>query len=240
MYRHLIIAIFAVSLLAGCSARQPTSPAPVETQLPARTSVIEHPRPSPAANTQGFSDVGCEGQLSAASCAELIALGCDVIWPTYQFGGLKPAQAVMSCIHEDVKPANKEYFTQGMCLDRSYHSYVIFQNGKYQLAKEAEFRSVFAPIESADEALSYALAVTEFFPDYDVEISPYNVYLVETIEETHVEEMPAGYLVHLFDSDHRCGCALHPIYAVDVLVTRDGQIQQANRQEIYQQHVCVD
>lgn len=240
MHRYLITAIFAAYLLASCSVPPTASPAPVETQLPARTSVIEYPRPSLTANTQGLSDVGCEGQLSAKSCADLIALGCDATWPTNQLGGLKPAYAVMSCSHADGEPPNKEYFTRGMCLDQSYHSYVIFQNGKYQLAQEAEFRSVFAPIESADEALSYALAVTEFFPDYDIEISPFNVYLVETIEETHVEEMTEGYLVHLFDSDHRCGCALHPIYTVDVLITRDGEVRQATRQEIYRQHVCVD
>jgi hypothetical protein len=147
----------------------------------------------------------------------------------------------MQCIHENGEPPNKDYFKQGMCLDRSFYSHIIFQDGKYSLiAKESEFRSVFVPIESSDEALSYALAVTPLFPSYHIEVNSHNVYLADTLEETHVDETSGGYLVHLFDSDHQCGCVLHPIYGVDVLVTRDGEIQQVKRQEVYQERICVD
>jgi len=97
----------------------------------------------------------------------------------------------------------------------------------------ADLQPVFAPVESADEALSYALAVADdnYYAAFGLKIHndgsakvPYPTpqYLVARIEDTHVEETTEGYLVHLFRSP-ACLCG-YETYAVGVLVTREGQV----------------
>jgi len=49
-----------------------------------------------------------------------------------------------------------------------------------------------------------------------------------------------NYRVYLFDNDHRFGCDTHSQYAVTVLVTRDGDVSEIERQEIYRRYVCTD
>jgi len=184
--------------------------------------------------------MGCEGQLKE-SCTDLIALGCDVIGPGFQFGGLQPPYAVMECIHENAEPPNREYFKQKPGLDPRYRSYVIFQGGKYGLIiKKSEFNEIFAPIESIDEAISYAMVMTSLSSRYDIDLKANVDYLVDVIEETHVKETPDGYLVYLFDWDRKMGCDIHTSYAVKVLVTRDGEVREVERQEIYREHACTD
>jgi hypothetical protein len=65
-------------------------------------------------------------------------------------------------------------------------------------------------------------------------------YLVDVIQETHAEETPDGYLVYLFDWSHKMGCDIHPSYAVKVLVTREGDVHEVERQEIYKSYSCFD
>jgi len=230
MRGYLLIKLaVVVCLLAGCS------------EFSRKTSIIEHSPPDWDLDQQGFKDVGCEGQLLTDSCAELIALGCDVIVPSDRFGGLEPSHAVMICIHENGKPLNMEHFKQGAGLDTRYRSTVIFQEHKYRLiSSETDFQAIFAPIESTDEALSYALSVTSFSARYDLGGQTNREYLVDVIEESHAEETQDGFLVQLFDGDHIMGCGNHSAYAVKVLVTRDGEVHEVERREIYKEYACYD
>ena len=225
----LLALVIAVFILSGCW--QPSQ----------KVRVIEYPPPDWTPNTQGFRDIGCEGQLTA-SCAALIDLGCDVIGvPGFQFGGLQPPYAVMECIHEQGEPPSSPYFKQKPGLDSRYRSYVIFEDGSYRLLiKKSEFKSVFAPIESTDEATSYAMVMTSLRSDNSIDPAAQVDYRVDVIEETHAEETSEGYLVYLFDWDRKMGCDLHSTYAVKVLVTRAGEVQEVERQEIYRQEACTD
>ncbi len=108
------------------------------------------------------------------------------------------------------------------------------------IIKQSEFKAIFAPVESTDEALSYAMAMTSLSARYDIDPNANVDYLVEMIEESHAEETPDGYLVHLFDSDRKMGCDTHSFYAVKVLVTRDGEVHEAGCQEIYRSYACFD
>ncbi len=50
---------------------------------------------------------------------------------------------------------NAEYFRQKPGLDTRYRSHVIFGNDTYRLImRGSDFREIFAPIESNDEAIS--------------------------------------------------------------------------------------
>lgn len=230
MRRYALLAVaFASLILAGCW--QPRQ----------KVRVVEYPPPDWALNTQGFSDTGCQGPLGP-TCAALIDLGCDRIQtPGFHFGGLQPPYAVMECINEQEQPPGSGYFKQKPGLDNRYRSYVIFQEGAYRLMiKKSEFKSVFAPVESAGEAISYAMVMTSLYSDNAIDPEASLDYRVDVIEETHAEETPQGYLVYLFDWDRTMGCDVHSTYAVKVLVTRAGDVQEVERQEIYRQKACTD
>ncbi|MEJ5202000.1 MAG: hypothetical protein WHV66_07160 [Anaerolineales bacterium] len=203
--------------------------------------IIEYPPLDWAVNAQRLRDTGCLGNLQE-SCPELVALGCDAInAPGFYLGGLQPPYAVMECIHENGQPPNPEYFKQPAGLDSRYRSYAIHQQEKFKLIiKKSEFKEIFAPVESTEEALSYAMAMTSLKARFDLDASANIDYLVDVIEETHAEYTPNGYLVYLFDWSHKMGCDNHPFYAVKVLVTQEGDVHEMERQEIYRSYACFD
>lgn len=225
----LIKLVAAVCILTSCS------------MLPRKTSVVEYPALNWSINTQKFRESGCFGKLQA-SCTELIALGCDEIGAArFHLGGLQPPYAVMECIHNNGEPSNREYFKQPPGMDTRFRSFVILRDGKYSLLiKKSEFKQIFAPIEASDEALSYAMAMTSLSARYDIDPKANVDYLVDVIEETHVEETKGGFLVTLFDWDHKMGCDNHSFYVVKVLVTRDGDVREVERQVIYTGYSCFD
>lgn len=227
MFRlSLLKYIVPVLLLTGCS--QPVT-------------VIDYPPLDWSINGQRVKEVGCEGNLQE-NCPELVALGCDqVTTPRFFLGGLQPPYPVLECIHKPGEPRNQVYFKQVPGLDPRYRSYVLYQDGTFRLLiKQSEFKAVFAPVESAEEAVSYAMAMTSLSARFDLDPNANVKYLVDRIEETHAEETPEGYLVYLFDWSHKMGCDIHPFYAVKVLVTREGDVYEVERQEIYKSYVCTD
>lgn len=176
------------------------------------------------------------------SCSELIALGCDEIQGArFYIGGLQPPYPVMECIHENGEPPNIEYFRQLNGLDRRYRSFIIYKDSEYKLIiKKSEFKAIFAPVDSMDEALSYTMAMTSLGARFDINPNENIDYLVDVIEETHAEQTPEGYLVYLFDWSHKMGCDTHPFYAVKALVTWEGDVHEVERQEIYWSYACFD
>ena len=229
MHRYsLLLFIIPACLLAGCAVSQ-------------KVSVTEYPPLDWAINAQRLEQTGCTASLQQA-CPELTALGCDEIHgPRFHLGGLQPPYPVMECIHEGGEPPNRAYFRQPAGLDTRYRSYAVFQDGKYRLViKRSEFQAIFAPIESKEEALSYAMAMTSLSARFDIDPAASVDYLVDEIEETHAEETPDGYLVYLFDADRAMGCDNHAFYSVNVLVTRDGEVREVKREEIYRSYACFD
>lgn len=228
LFRRSVFLKFLVLpiILAGCSKP---------------TTVVEYPPLDWAINGERLKEVGCTENLQE-SCPELVALGCDEInSPRFYLGGLEPVYPVMECIHEKDEPPNPEYFKQLSGLDPRYRSYAVSQDGQFRLLiKRSEFKSIFAPVESTDEAISYAMAMTGLQARFDIDPNADIDYLVDVIEETHAVETPDGYLVYLFDWSHAMGCASHPFYAVKILVTREGDVREVDRQEIYRSYACFD
>ena len=129
------------------------------------------------------------------------------------------------------------------CLMPQLVRYLVFQDGKFKLTASLEaFRALYAPIESADEALSYALAVTGLSAQYNLKAGAMR-YKVSVLEDTHVEQSGEGFNVHLFYYQ-LCGCGPHGTSAVEVTVSRSGEVQQGERRLIFedpsQDGLCVD
>ncbi len=227
MLKHDLLSVMISMLFLSSCSRQ--------------TIIIDYPPLDWTINAQRIEDIGCLGNLKE-TCPELVSLGCDeVVPPGFFLGGLQPPYAVMECIHHNGETPNGDYFRQLQGMDQRYRSFVIHQDGRFRLLiQKEEFKDIIAPIEQAGEAISYAMAMTSLDARFDLDTGDGIEFLVDKIEETHAEETPDGYLVYLFDWSHKMGCDIHPFYAVKVIVTKEGDVREVERKEIYRSYACFD
>jgi hypothetical protein len=169
---------------------------------------VNHPRPEVNVDFAVFEDVGCPprdgeyGQYSNRRCeadSPMVALGCDEIRRDNSLGGLEPAYPIAECVlspYYAEEPsaeigqiiAEGQYlFSRGASMPQ-FIRYVIFRDDQFELVEtRAEFRSVFTPITTPEEAYSYALVLTnELSVRYNLEYDPKYEYFVDEIEDTHV------------------------------------------------------
>ena len=205
---------------------------------------INHPTPNLSVSFDAFND----DQAMAA-------LGCDEIQaPSSLIGALVPSYPIAICaivympgerseeLLAEIDSGQFLYYTGG--LFGSYIRYVIHQNGEFVLLKtEEDFRRLFAPIESPDEALSYVLAIRNLSASYGIQYDPAYEYEVDTIEDTYVTPDPDGYLIHLF-YDQAFGCGPHWTSEVDVHVSVEGNVEEVASNPIFRDpnldDVCID
>jgi hypothetical protein len=243
MRRYLWIFLMVVTL-AGCKL------AP---------EFIHHPQPELTVDVSVFEDAGCPqneyGGLICSDDSPLADLGCDLIAAPSEFmGGLDPAYPIAKCyfqslLHYDdwdliyqVEDEGSVYSYGG--LDLVYMRYVIYKDGEFELIKTLdEMQNIFAPIASPAEALGYALATDDYFAYYGIEYDRDLRYLVDVVEDTHVEEVDDGYLVQLYYY-RSYGCGPHTTSAVDLFVTYDGQVEEVNWEGVIEDpeedKLCMD
>lgn len=219
---------------------------------------INHPQPELTVDVSVFEDAGCLREDWKLICSEdsplADFLGCDSITvPSHLMGGLDPAYPIVKCNYESYMhydgegyyPVEDEGFVYSSGgLYQVYIRYVIYKDGEFVLIKTVdEMQSTFAPITSPTEALSYALASNNFFAYYDLEYDSDLRYLVNVVEDTYVEEVEDGYLVHLYYY-RSYGCGPHTTSAVDVLITNQGDIGELVFEGVFENpeedDVCVD
>jgi hypothetical protein len=213
--------------------------------------VKNHPEPAYSPNPGMFDDSSCPEQNGRWLCpadGTLGQLGCEQIRPPGDvLAALQPAYPVRMCLvlrDASQRLAEGEYVYREGCLMSEYVRYVISKDGDLKTLKSvADLQQTYAPIETEQEALSYALAVTGLGVRYGLTAQADLRYFVDELEDTHVKTIPQGYQAHLFDYK-LCGCGPHPTYTVDVLVTRDGQVRELSREKIYEDpaedKLCVD
>jgi hypothetical protein len=114
------------------------------------------------------------------------------------------------------------------------------------ISTQEELRDWFAPIESTDEALSYALVATGYSAKYapgDYRLAVGDVcdpgpehyyYYTDVLEDTHVAEVVNGYHVHLFYGENT-GCGPFPVWSVTVEVSSDGAISEFRKVKLFEQ-----
>lgn len=225
---YTIVMVICLVLLAGCSPR-----------------FVHHPVPDLAVNTDWLGEAGCTlsrgTTFDCTPTGPLGTLGCEKVRVVDLYGGLSPSDPLVECDNYTGELAYRTGFSAGGCSIPYLTTHVMFKDNAYHLVGRAEVRALFAPIESADEALSYALAATDRQAIYGGKAERFYKYLAREIEDTHVDETSEGYLVHLFaPMDPRCGCGVHTVDAVDLLVMRDGQIRTVASQPVYEFDACID
>ena len=211
-------------------------------------TITNHPKPDLTVDFTPFEGAGCPIHeygyyYFCAEDSELYALGCDRLAPVSDVvGGLDPAYPMAECIYvpmgrPDVEdPYNtpeSEYIFNTGGLMPTLVRYVIAVDEEFQLVKNAEeFASIFAPVESPEEALGFAIAVLDVYASYGMTYNPKYKYEVLSLEDTFVETVADGYIVHAFDYQF-FGCGPHYYYAVAVKVTFDGQVDAIEWTKIY-------
>jgi len=219
-----------------------------------RPTFINHQAPNAVMNLKPFTDAGCkpdpEGHMRCpTSLPPFDQIGCDeIIEASPLLDSLTPAVPIMQCMIEPTDPNTKldpgEFiYSQGCTQTSTYMRYVVYQNGKFRLIKTSgELKSVYAPIESPAEALSYAIARTGFQAFFGLKESNMR-YLVNQIEDTTVTWDQQSIVVNLF-SFEPCGCAPHVMSSQKVQIKPDGSLTIVSTTPVWedptQDSVCND
>lgn len=246
----MIVAVVSCSLPLGAPPTPAATPSPTPKPTSIITSIITHPKPNFTSDLDKFREAGCSVEAQGSTywnCEDnspVTLLGCESLAAYKLFGALTPPYPIMFCYAFDQAPPNEliRYYKELGCMRPFYKSYVMFKDNTFQLvSSKPEFRMLFAPITSPDEALSYALLTTGMYADYSTELDPNFKYLTEEIENTYVKETSDGYIVHLFDGPFPpCSCGTHTVNMVNVLVTKGGEITIIDSKPAYQYEMCID
>jgi hypothetical protein len=202
----------------------------------------------PATNRDiaAFVAAGCihdggEGLLCSPGCIEAAgvglacsakasALGCDEpLRVDHSLDGLTPRASIAPCY------GAADGIGGFGCLlgPHVYRRFVIASGGRLELVRnETEFAKRFAPVESAEEALAFALALTEARAFFDGKLPRDAVPYPGELPTTSVDAVASGWVVHLFEYEG-CGCGPHDEVVVDFLVTREGKVKWVGNRPVW-------
>ncbi len=153
--------------------------------------VVNHPQPQLKVDTQPFVDAGCSQGNGMSRCppdSPLGNLGCLAIGnPEDYLGGLTPAYPINICLTRSPSPAQPlaedQFIYKDGCMVRNYIRYVIYKDDQFQLITSLEaLQETYAPIETEEEALSFAAAASGLSANFGMETNRKYQYFVEKIE----------------------------------------------------------
>lgn len=192
--------------------------------------IIEHPAPEMSMDHAYFSEQGCfkepscdpEGFIQPVPPITMIRKPSDLL------DGLTPALPLAlgsTMLYQDEGEIPAVYVNR--CMRYQFIRYLVRVNDETILVDSTEMMAkIFAPIDSVEEALSYTIATTGYAALFDLETIKKPTLYIDQVEESFVEEIDNGYIVHLFDT-FLCGCGPHVMQSVAVTVLQDGSIQIA-------------
>jgi hypothetical protein len=197
-------------------------------------------------DSNAFLDAGCIAEDYSLNCD---GLGLDqrfscmkIINASQTLENLSPQLPTVECLFRSEDYNSQEGIVREGCMMPLFRRYIARQGEEFKLIESIEdFRSIFAPVETKEEALAFAVALTRSLPRYDISVPEDYFPVSSSITPTYAKETEGGYMVHLFDSEI-CGCGSHPYYAIDYLVTRDGNVTELSREKVYDSNmqICVD
>ena len=213
----------------------------------AQQRIIEHPAPELSMDNTYFSGQGCFNELS---CTPEGFTQSDppvtmIRKPSDFLGGLTPALPIAvgsTVLYQDEGETPAVYTKK--CMRSQFIRYIVRIDDQTLLVDSIEeMATIFAPIDTADEAFSYAIAVTGYTALFDLETIKKPTIYTDPVEESIVEEVNGDYLVHLFNN-YMCGCGPHITQSVAVTVRKDGTIQIAEPVDAFSDPqfdgLCVD
>ena len=208
---------------------------------PSPPRIINHEKPNLQVDFSPFKNFGCEFFSPIwYRCEEgslLYNLGCSYVEEMPSLGGLIPKYPIAACILEinedsDVAdlPDSCLYYDGGFTT--YCYRYVIYKEHSYQLVEGTEgFREFYAPVNSPDEALSFVLANDDYEAYYEQTKNKDYEYFAQTLEDTFVETVVDGYIVHVFNTYSVCDA--YETRSIQIKVTHDGYLTELNNTLVY-------
>jgi len=197
-------------------------------------------------DSNAFIDAGCFAEDYILNCD---SLGLDQRFSCMQISNaslalenLSPQLPIVECLYLSKDYNSQEGILREGCMMPLLRRYIVKQGEEFKLIESIEdFWSIFAPVETKEEALAFSVALTSSLPRYDTSVPEGYFPVSSCITPTYAKETEGGYLVHLFDKEI-CGCGSHPYYAIDYLVTRDGNVTELSREKVFDSNMqmCVD
>ncbi|MEO8218985.1 MAG: hypothetical protein ABI718_18065 [Acidobacteriota bacterium] len=231
------ILFFALALLASGSAQVPI------VQREARPPLTVNF--APFAATRGCSATYTKDRLACEKTSDLGRLGCSTVYRRDELGGLRPRVPIAVCefvSSNEVGPGT--FITRSGILRPAYVRFLVAgEKGFTLLSNEAEFRKYFAPVTSANEALSYVLAITGLTTFYGFVPPPNYRYMANRLRETFIEKRDQGFIVHNVLDYEAYGCGPHLSSLVTFSVSAGGELKEINRVRAFEgpnDHICRD
>ncbi len=200
---------------------------------------INHPAPEFSTSLGAFTFGGCDPDSALCPPDSTIGqLGCQRVEGRDLLGGLTPPIPAAWCIYETGTPPNAQLYKYVADPYPHYRATIILNDGQYTLLNDPEtLKAIYAPIDSPEEALSYALLLNDLEPRYDQGIVPGASYFSDVVEDTYITKAEQGYKMLLFSTEQTSDCE-RMVYAVNLTVTRDGQVFAINKLLQYLEQFC--
>ena len=221
-------------------------------------TIVKHSLPYPENKAADISEIaklgGCTAEDSGFTCppgSKLYSIGCEVLSNDIRYPGLRP-NPIYRCERLEYLPGFKERYNVDWQVIGHIGDFTYDGNQFVLVTEGQNIQRMFAPIESENEALSYAMAFVTYskpdwfisvfdeyqinyfggscglsisdYPGFRVEGEPQ--YFTDRIDTAFTKEIGDGYIVHLFTqalSDIDSGC-FTGIYSMDMLVKPSGEI----------------
>ena len=201
---------------------------------------------STSIDSNAFIDAGCFADGYSLNCS---SLGIDQRFGYMQISNassalekLSPKLPVVECLFLSEDYNSQEGIVREGCMMPLFRRFIVKQGEEFELiSSKEEFQSIFAPVETKEEAMAFAVALTSSLPRYDTSVPEGYFPVTSSLRPTYAEETERGFNVHLFDSE-MCGCGSHPYYAIEYLVTKDGNVTELSREKVYDSNynICID
>ncbi len=187
--------------------------------------------------------------LDERACAERIAKAgftCERIGE-HRLAGLSPAYPALACNHVGWDKPD-EYVDASGCKFLVKHQYIfaVKKDGKEELVlvkTKAEFTKMFAPIESAEEALGFLTALTQAYGTKVIPKFQGGKWKVEGVRPTTLLDKGDEYIVRMFLQGN-CGCYVPFLDELSVSIKQNGSFSTLSTVRVWeddpQNEMCVD
>jgi hypothetical protein len=182
-----------------------------------------------------FLAAGClegrdEATLDCHAAPFVATFGCEPdVTVEELLGGLKRGLAAVVCR----VPGDAGGITQVGCRRPAARKLVVWDANTFVLVQNEEaLRKRFGPAKSADAALGFAVAhARDARARFDQVTFDDPAPVEEDVMPSNVLPRKDGWVVRLFERQ-LCGCT-HPDYALDLFVTKDGEVSQLAKKQIH-------
>lgn len=244
--RILFIPIFILLIASACSL--PWVSQSSENIIASTPPVVEVQDLSP------FQNIGCVWQSDDYAVCDQDSIpkkmGCDTLITAPQYlNFIKAESQFVSCTYApQLQTPPDETEAKGLydsgCSIKVKQRLLVYQDGDYLLIRDLEdLKYNFVPINSAEQALGYAIAATGAEARYDLEnLKGYRI-LTDNLQETTVKAVEGGFEVVLFRY-LACGCGPHTTFMQTIKVTTSGDIEFVGSTSAFENpeedDLCVD